>query len=64
MIASYNPGQNVWNTNATARQNEVFSSPPPPPPPRAVLSLTIQVLFRHNQHCLGERGTAKIGSYN
>ena len=28
---NYNPGQNPFATNATARQNEAFSLPPPPP---------------------------------
>ena len=27
---SYNPGQNSWDTNAIARQNEAFSLSPPP----------------------------------
>ena len=59
----YNPGQNFWDTNVTARQNEAFSISPPH---GAVLTLIIQVLFEHNQHCLaiGEMGTAEIGSHN
>ena len=45
---NYNPGQNPFATNATARQNEAFSLPPPPSPPSApgvVLTLYIQVSF-------------------
>ena len=44
---NYNPGQNPFATNATARQNEAFSLPPPPPPsaPGVVLTLYIQVSF-------------------
>ena len=54
---SYNPGQNSWDANAIARQNEAFSLSPPP-------QCGVEVLFQDNQHCLGERGTAEIGSYN
>ena len=61
---SYNPGQNSWDTNPIARQNEAFSLSPPPLLPSAVLTFCIQVLFQHNQHCVGERETAQMGSYN
>ena len=56
----YNPGQNSWATNAIARQIEASSLPLPL---GAVLTLCIQVLIQHNQHCLGERGTAEIAPY-
>ena len=44
----------------------------PPPPPSthththtgAVLTLCIQALIQHNQHCYGETGTAEIAPYN
>ena len=61
-LLTYNLGQNSWDTNAIARQIEASSSPLPSP--GAVLTLCIQVLIQHNQHCLGERGTAEIAPYN
>ena len=30
----------------------------------AVLTLCIQALIQHNQHCYGETGTAEIAPYN
>ena len=39
--------------NAIAHQNDTFSLPCHL---GAVLTLCIQVLLQHNQHCLGERG--------
>ena len=42
---NYNPGQNPFATNATARQNEAFSLPPSPSVPGVVLTLCIQVCF-------------------
>ena len=60
----YNPGQNSWDTNAIACQIEASSLPPPPSPLGAMLMLCIQVLIQHNQHCLGERGTAEIAPDN
>ena len=50
--------------NAIAFQIEASSLPPPPFPLGAMLALCIQVLIQHNQHCLGERGTAEIAPYN
>ena len=57
----YNPGQNSWDPNTIARQIEASSLPPSP---GAVLTLRSQDLIQHNQHRLGERGTAEIASYN
>ena len=51
-FATYNPGQNSWDTNAIARQIDASSFPLPP---GVVLTLCIQVLIQHNQHSLGER---------
>ena len=59
-LLTYNPGQNSWDTNVKARQIQAS----PPPPPGAVLTLCIQALIQHNQHCLGERGTAEIARHN
>ena len=61
-LETYNPGQNSWDTNAIACQIEASSLPPLPL--GAMLTLCIQVLIQHNQHCLGERGTAEIAPYN
>ena len=38
--------------------------PLPPPTQCSVGVIYIQVLFQQNQHSLGERETAEIGSYN
>ena len=59
---NYNPGQNFFATNATARQNEAFSLPPPPPAPGAVLKFCIQVCFNTINTAWG--GTVEIGSHN
>ena len=68
---NYNPGQNPFATNATARQNEAFSLPPPPPPsaPGVVLTLYIQVSFNTINTAWGGRGggrreTVETGSHN
>ena len=63
---NYNPGQNSFATNATARQNEAFPSPSPPPPftPGAVLMLCIQVCFNTINTAWGVGGTVEIGSHN
>ena len=54
---NYNPGQNPFATNATARQNEAFSLPPPPPlRPRRSVDVIHSSFFQHNQHCLGGGG--------
>ena len=55
---NYNPGQDPFATNATARQNEAFSLPPPPPPlrPRRSVDVIHSSFFQHNQHCLGGGG--------
>ena len=37
---------------------KIEASSLPHSPSGAVLMLRIQVLIQHNQHCLGERGTA------
>ena len=58
-LLTYNPGQNSWDTNAIARQIQAS-----PPTPGAVFTLCIQDLIQHNQHYLGERGTAEIAPYN
>ena len=64
-LLTYNPGQNAWDTNAIARQIQASSLPPPPHTHTgAVLTLRIQALIQHNQHCYGERGTAEIAPYN
>ena len=52
---NYNPGQNPFATNATARQMRYFPSPLPLRPRRSV-DVMHSSLFQHNQHCLGEGG--------
>lgn len=56
----YNPGQISWDTthqyNTPTRQIEASSLSHSSS--GAVLMLCIQVLIQHNQHCMGERGTA------
>ena len=63
---NYNPGQNPFATNATARQNEAFSLPPPPPSaPGVVLTLYVQVSFNTINTAWGRgRETVETGSHN
>ena len=59
---NYNPGLNSWDKNTISCQNDAFFLSLLPP--SAVLVLYIQALIQQNQHILGKRGTAEIGSYN
>ena len=55
---NYNPGQNSWETNATAGENDAFSLPP-----GLVLSLWLQIFFNTINIAEGT-GTAETGSFN
>ena len=61
---NYNPGQNPFATNATARQNKAFSLPPSAP--GVVLTLYIQVSFNTFNTAWGGGGreTVETGSHN
>lgn len=56
---NYNPGQNSWDINATAGENDAFPKPTTPPPPHP-LWFTVDAmalhLFQHNQHIAEGRG--------
>ena len=50
-IHTYNLGQNSWDINATAGENDAFSLPPSP---RFSVDVMDSYLFQRNQHCWGE----------
>ena len=47
-LQTYNHGQNSWDINPTAGENDAFSLPPSP---RFSVDVTASNLFQHNQHC-------------
>ena len=48
-IHTYNLGQNSWDINETAGENDAFSLPL-----RFSVDVMASYLFQHNQHCWGE----------